>query len=212
VTVAGRPLVTWSLEAMRAAATVTVVVVAAPPGQEEELERLAGAAAGRPGEPGAFHPIVITGGAMRSASVGLALAEVPGQAEIVAVHDAARPLITGAQVDALVAALSDRPDADGVIAAAPVADTLKRVDPVGAIAATESRDGLWAAQTPQVFRAEALRRAHDRDAREVAAATDDATLVEARGGRVLVHRVDGPNVKVTTAGDLAVAEALLRER
>ena len=87
---------------MRAAEAVTVVVIAAPPGHEEELERIAGEVAGLPGEPGAFHPIVVTGGETRAASVGHALAEVPAQAEIVAVHDAARPLVDGRLVDALV--------------------------------------------------------------------------------------------------------------
>ncbi len=208
VEVAGRPLVSWSLEAMREATSVTVVVIAAPPGHEEELERLAGAAAGSPGEPGSFHPIVVSGGDTRAASVGHALAEVPAQAAVVAVHDAARPLVTGELVDALVARLGAEPDAAGVIAAAPIADTLKRVGEGSAITATEDRSGLWAAQTPQVFRADVLRAAHDRA--DAAAATDDAMLVEAEGGRVLAHAVDGPNLKVTTAADLAVAAALLR--
>ena len=189
-----------------------MVVIAAPSGHEQELERLAGSAVGRPDEAQGFHPIVVSGGATRAASVGHALAEVPARAEIVAVHDAARPLITAGLVDALVARLAGEPTAAGVIAAAPIADTLKRLADDGAIAATESRDGLWAAQTPQVFRAEALRSAHDREPAEVAAATDDAMLVEAGGGRILVEAVDGPNVKVTTTADLAVAEALLRGR
>jgi 2-C-methyl-D-erythritol 4-phosphate cytidylyltransferase len=202
--------VAWSLDAIRAAASVTVVVIAAPPGHEEELERLAGAAAGRPDEPGSFHPIVVSGGDTRAASVGHALAEVPAHAPVVAVHDAARPLVTGELIDALVARLGAEPDAAGVIAAAPVPDTLKRVGEGAAIERTEDRDGLWAAQTPQVFRADVLRAAHDRD--DASAATDDAMLVEAEGGRVLVHEVDGPNLKVTTPADLAVADALLRAR
>jgi 2-C-methyl-D-erythritol 4-phosphate cytidylyltransferase len=93
-----------------------------------------------------------------------------------------------------------------VIAAAPVADTLKQVGEGDVILATVDREGLWVAQTPQVFRADVLRAAHDGD---VSAATDDAALVEARGGRVLVHEVESANLKVTTRADLAVAEALL---
>ena len=205
VELAGHPLVAWSLAAMRASASVTVVVVAAPPGHEEELERIAGGIAGRPDEEGSFHPIVVTGGDSRATSVGHALAEVPAAAGIVAVHDAARPLITGELVDALVARLAGDESAAGVIAAAPVADTLKRVsgDQIGG---TVDRAGLWGAQTPQVFRADALRDAHDGD---VSAATDDAALVEAGGGTVLVHETDAPNLKVTTPADLHVAEALL---
>ena len=144
---------------MRAAASVTVVVIAAPPGHEQELERIAGAIAGRPDEPGAFHPIVVTGGETRAASVGHALAEVPAQAEIVAVHDAARPLVTGELVDALVARLAADAGAAGVIAAAPVADTIKRVGEGDAIVATESRDAaLGGADAAGVSRRGAARR------------------------------------------------------
>ncbi len=207
VELGGRPLVAWSLAAMRAAASVTVVVIAAPPGHEQELERIAGQIAGRPDEPGAFHPIVVGGGETRAASVGHALAEVPARAEIVAVHDAARPLVTGALVDALVARLAGDPDAAGVIAAAPVADTLKQVGEGDLIEGTRDREGLWAAQTPQVFRADVLRAVHDGD---TSAATDDAALVEAGGGRVLVHETGASNLKVTTPADLRLAEALLR--
>jgi 2-C-methyl-D-erythritol 4-phosphate cytidylyltransferase len=207
--VAGRPLVAWSLAAMRAAASVTVAVIAAPPGHEEELERIAGEIAGRPDEPGAFHPIVVTGGETRAASVGHALAEVPAQAEIVAVQDAARPLVTGQLVDELVGRLASDPKAAGVIAAARVADTLKQVGEGEAIEATVDRARLWAAQTPQVFRAGVLREAHDG---EVPAATDDAALVEAGGGRVLVHETGSPNLKVTTPADLRLVELLLAQR
>jgi 2-C-methyl-D-erythritol 4-phosphate cytidylyltransferase len=191
---------------MRASAAVTLVVIAGPPGHEEELERIAGEIAGRPDERGAFHPIVVTGGETRAASVGHALAEVPAQAGIVAVQDAARPLVTGTLVDALVARLAGDADAAGVIAAARVADTLKQVGEGHRIFATVDRAGLWAAETPQVFRADALREAHDGD---VPAATDDAALVEAGGGRVLVHETGSPNLKVTTPADLRLAELLL---
>lgn len=127
VPVAGRPLIAWSLEALRASASVTVVVIAAPHGHEPEIERVAGAVAGRPDAAGSLHPIVVTGGRTRAESVGLALAEVPARAELVAVHDAARPLIEPALVDLLVDRLAGNPEAAAVIAAAPVADTLKRV-------------------------------------------------------------------------------------
>jgi 2-C-methyl-D-erythritol 4-phosphate cytidylyltransferase len=212
IEVAGRPLIAWSLEAMRAAASVTVVVIAAPPGHEPELERLAGAIGGRPDEPGGFHAIVVVGGDSRAASVGHALAEVPARAEIVAVHDAARALLTSELVDRLVARLAGEPEAAGVIAAAPLTDTVKRVGEGGVIEATADRAGLWAAQTPQVFRADVLRAAHDGDPAVVAAATDDALLVEQGGGRVLIESVDGPNLKLTTPADLRLVEVLLRER
>jgi 2-C-methyl-D-erythritol 4-phosphate cytidylyltransferase len=97
-----------------------------------------------------------------------------------------------------------------VIAASPVADTLKQVGEGSVIEATRERAGLWAAQTPQVFRAEVLRAVHDGDPATVSGATDDASLVEAGGGRVLVHEVVAPNLKITTPADLRLVEALLR--
>jgi 2-C-methyl-D-erythritol 4-phosphate cytidylyltransferase len=212
VALGGRPLVAWSLAAMRVAASVTVVVIAAPQGHEEEMERIAGEIAGRPDEEGAFHPIVVTGGESRAASVGHALAEAPAQAQIVAVQDAARPLVTGQLVDELVERLVADSDAAGVIAAAPLTDTVKQVGEGGPIERTVDRRGLWAAQTPQVFRAEVLRAVHDGDPAGIAGATDDASLVEAGGGRVFVHRVDAPNLKVTTPADLRLAEAVLAGR
>lgn len=210
---AGRPLLAWSLAAFRAAPGVAVVVIAAPPGYEEMVERIAGEAGGAPGDPGAFHPIVVSGGDSRAASVGFALAEVPARAELVAVHDAARPLVTAELIEALLARVGDDPNAAGAIAAAPIADTVKRADgDPPRIVATEDRDRLWAAQTPQVFRAEALRAAHDADPAELAAATDDAMLVERTGGVVLIEPSSPQNVKVTTPADLRLAELLLAER
>jgi 2-C-methyl-D-erythritol 4-phosphate cytidylyltransferase len=192
---------------------VSVLVVAAPPGHEEEVERITGAIAGLPGERGAFHPIVVAGGATRAASVGLGLAELPGRIELVAVHDAARPLVTAELIERLISRLAGDPGAAGVIAAAPLTDTVKRVaDETGAIAATEDRTRLWAAQTPQVFRAEALRDAHGGDPDLVEAATDDAILIEGAGGRVLVEETRTENLKVTTRADLRLAELLLADR
>ncbi len=205
----GRPLVAWSLDAMRAAESVSVVVIAAPPGHERELERLAGVAAGRPGERDSFHPIVVTGGVTRAASVGHALAEVPAEAGVIVVHDAARPLTTGPLVDSLVARLGAEPDASGVIAATPISDTVKRVTDGRSIAATERRHTLWAAQTPQVFRAPSLRNAHEGEPARLAAATDDAMLVEQNGGLVLVEATPGPNPKITYEADVQLAELLL---
>jgi 2-C-methyl-D-erythritol 4-phosphate cytidylyltransferase len=157
------------------------------------------------------HTIVVTGGASRAVSVGLALAEAPASAEIVAVHDAARPLVTAELVETLVAKLEAEPRAAGVIAAAPLSDTVKRVDGL-TIVGSESREHLWRAQTPQVFRAAALRDAHDVDPETLAKATDDAMLVERGGGTVLVEPATAENPKVTTAADLKLAELLLAER
>jgi 2-C-methyl-D-erythritol 4-phosphate cytidylyltransferase len=157
----------------------------------------------------------VTGGASRSESVAAGLEHV--ETEIVAVHDAARPLVTPELIDGLVEALLSHPDAAAVIAAAPITDTVKRAgEPRSAgaatgasVAETLSRDHLWAAQTPQVFRTAALREALDTDAERIAAATDDAMLVEQAGGEVLLHPSPPANLKVTTPLDLRVAELLL---
>ena len=141
-------MLAWSVAAFAAAPTIGLIVVAAPPGAEEEVERIAAGAAG------ATHVIVVTGGAARAESVGLGLAEVPASAEIVAVHDAARPLVSVELIEALIARLGCEPAAAGVIAAEPVSDTIKQVEG-GRIVGTPDRSALWAAQTPQVFRAAA---------------------------------------------------------
>jgi len=195
--VAGRPLLAWSLAALEGAAAIGRVVVAAPPGHEEEIGAIAGGAP------------VIPGGASRSESVANALKEV--ESELVVVHDAARPLATPELFDAVVSELAKDADCDALIAAAPVADTLKRAQ-AGRVIETVSRSELWAVQTPQAFRAEALRNALEADPEALARATDDASLIEAAGGVVRIFRWDEPNLKVTTPADVAIAEALLRER
>lgn len=207
---AGRPLIEWSLAAMRAAPSVCSIVVARPPGHVHDLD----------GED--LH--VVDGGATRSQSVANALAAVG--TDLVAIHDAARPLVTPELVEAVIATLAADPDADGAIAATPVTDTIKRTPvrqmkdphPPGGqnasfrVAETVDRRSLWAAQTPQVFRVDALRRALAADPAEVEAATDEAMLIEATGGRVLIHPAPPENLKVTTPLDLRVAELFLRER
>ncbi len=203
---AGRRLVEWSLEAFAGADSVGVIVVALPPGHHAEL-----------GE----GVVTVAGGEHRSESVAAALEQV--ETELVAVHDAARPLVTAKLIDELVAELVSRSDAAAVIAAAPLTDTVKRArEPRPArgelsqagrtVAETVSRDCLWAAQTPQVFRTGALREALASDPRGVAAATDEAMLIELAGGTVLIHPSGPENLKVTTPLDLRVAELLLAER
>jgi 2-C-methyl-D-erythritol 4-phosphate cytidylyltransferase len=165
--------------------------------------------------------VAVLGGATRSESVAAGLSRV--ETDLVAVHDAARPLVTPDLIDELVAKLIDRPDAAAVIAAAPLTDTVKRAReprpakgdfPRGGptVAQTVSRDHLWAAQTPQVFRTAALREALNSDPQRIAAATDDAMLVEKAGGKVLLHPSPAENLKVTTSLDLRIAELLLDER
>jgi 2-C-methyl-D-erythritol 4-phosphate cytidylyltransferase len=202
VPLAGRPMVEWSVAALRAAAAVRSIVVACPPGHVHEL--------------GGGDLGVVEGGATRSQSVANALEAVG--TELVAIHDAARPLLTPQLVEAVVAALAADPEADGAIAATPVADTIKRAalaseegSPIE-VETTVDRGRLWAAQTPQVFRVDALRAALAGDPGAVRAATDEAMLVEASGGRVLIHAAPPENLKVTMPLDLRVAELLLAVR
>lgn len=205
---AGRAMVEWSVAACRAAASVRSIVVACPPGHIHEL---AGGDLG-----------VVDGGATRAESVRNALEAVG--TELVAIHDAARPLVTPELIEAVVATLVADPEAAGAIAATPVTDTVKQVSqpsraPFGGaesrkgarvVESTLDRGRLWAAQTPQVFRVEALREALEADPEAIAAATDEAMLVEAAGGRVLIHPSPAENLKVTTPLDLKLAESLLR--
>ena len=153
-------------------------------------------------------PDRVVGGASRSESVRLALETVP-DATVAVVHDAARPLVTAALVRACVDALDGL---EGAVAAAPVSDTVKEVNGDRMVTRTLDRASLWAIQTPQVFRADALRRAMDVDDAVLAAATDDSSLVEAAGGAVRLVDAPRENLKVTTALDLRVAEAILAGR
>jgi 2-C-methyl-D-erythritol 4-phosphate cytidylyltransferase len=202
----GVPLLVWSLRALASSRRVAAIVVVAPPqhlGETDAAVRSHGVGAS-----------VIPGGASRSESVAAGLEAIPADAEVVLVHDAARPLLSPDVVDAVLAAIDTAADADGAIAARPVADTLKRADgsEPPAIASTVDRSGLWAAETPQVFWTAALRGAvaAARVERRLADATDCASLVEAVGGRVRLVPLAGPNLKVTTPADLALAEVLLR--
>jgi 2-C-methyl-D-erythritol 4-phosphate cytidylyltransferase len=218
VPLAGRPMVEWAIAAFRAVEAVRSIVVACPPGHVHEL--------------GGHDLGVVDGGGTRSQSVSNALAAVG--TELVAIHDAARPLVTPELIEGVIATLMADPEAAGAIAAAPVVDTIKRAAPTASESAapqrlkgfdpyrvinpsivverTGDRGALWAAQTPQVFRVEALRRALEADPEQVAAATDEAMLIEAAGGRVLIHPAPPENLKVTTPLDLRVAALLLSER
>jgi 2-C-methyl-D-erythritol 4-phosphate cytidylyltransferase len=204
VPLAGKAMVEWSIAAFRAAPSVRSIVVACPPGHVHDL---AGGDVG-----------VVDGGATRAESVSNALAGVG--TELVAIHDAARPLVTPELIEEVVATLVAEPDAAGAIAATPVTDTIKRsatdaalatlkgMNAVRVVEQTIDRGLLWAAQTPQVFRVEALAA----DPERLAEATDEAMMVEAVGAKVLIHPSSPENLKVTTPLDLKLAELLLAER
>jgi 2-C-methyl-D-erythritol 4-phosphate cytidylyltransferase len=212
VSLAGRPMVEWSIDAFRACDSVGAIVVAAPPGHGGELN--------------ADDLTVLPGGASRAESVAKALAAV--ETDVVAIHDAARPLVTPQLIEDLVTLLQAHPDVPAAIPGTPLTDTVKRAAKVGSqsrsafpserkekadlvVGATLARGELWGAQTPQVFRTGVLRQALAA-AGGGDAATDEAMLVEQAGGRVLIHPSGAENLKVTTPLDLRVAEMLLAER
>ena len=151
----------------------------------------------------------MSGGDSRSASVRNAVLAAP-EASVYVVHDAARPLVTPELVRRCIDALE--PGVDGAIAAARMTDTVKQAGTDGRVMRTLDRSSLWRIQTPQVFRAGVLREALDRDPAALAAATDDASLVEEIGGSVHVVEAPPQNMKVTNESDLRVAEALLAGR
>lgn len=218
-TLGGRRVIDWAFDAV-AGASHGVVVVATPE-QVQLLREGPGALVGPDGDSGrSMDPglrrkdeaggtpaggrarvVVTAGGATRSESVRAGIAAVPDEAEVIVVHDAARPLATGALFTAVTSAVAA--GADGAVPVVPVTDTVRHTDNVPL-----DRSRLRAVQTPQAFRADALRRAHE----EAPEATDDATLVESTGGKLSLVDGEPDNLKITTPGDLGVAEALLAAR
>jgi 2-C-methyl-D-erythritol 4-phosphate cytidylyltransferase len=178
----GKRVVDWSLAAARASCAEVVLVV--PPDRAESPEA-------------ADH--VVVGGATRSESVRAGLAVIAPDASddtVVVVHDAARPFATRALFDAVIAAV--RAGADGAVPGLAITDTVKQVRGDGSVTATLDRSHLVTVQTPQAFRLPTLRAAH----REGGEATDDAALVEALGGRIVVVKGEVTNRKITTPADL----------
>lgn len=207
VLVGGRPMLEWSLDVLAASPLVDGVVVAlpGPPGAGRELHPVPAGSISR-----STAVVAVEGGAERSHSVRNALAAAPPGAELVLVHDAARPLLTDAIVADCIAALDD-PAVDAAIAAAPITDTVKEAGRDRVVQATLDRSRLWAVQTPQVFRRAALERVLAQPDDVLAAATDDASLIEAAGGRVVLVPCPRSNLKVTTPEDLRLAELLLAD-
>jgi 2-C-methyl-D-erythritol 4-phosphate cytidylyltransferase len=189
---AGRPVLEWSLESARRACAEVVLVLPAEHVRDDATTTWDA-------------DVVVAGGATRSASVRAGLNAVPDDADIIVVHDSARPLATPGLWRAVIDAVAG--GADGAIAATPVTDTVKEVGADGRLV-TLDRDRLVSVQTPQAFKAAVLRRAHS----AANDATDDAALVEAIGGQVVVVHGPSENLKVTSATDLIVAAALIGAR
>jgi len=199
---AGHPVASWSVRAASSVADGVVLVVPAP----GTYDTAVGDPAPRPGASGddaLGASCVVAGGSTRAESVRAGLAAVPSDADVIVVHDAARPLASPGLFAAVVEAVRAG-DADGVIPVVPVVDTLKRIVGGRSVGGVD-RDGLFAVQTPQAFAAGALRAAHAGGGES----TDDAGLLEAAGLTVAVVEGDPRNFKLTRPEDLTLAETLL---
>jgi 2-C-methyl-D-erythritol 4-phosphate cytidylyltransferase len=200
----GEPLVAHALRAARGAACVREVVLVMMP---EDVAALAETWGRTPAELGAAR--VVAGGAERWLSSRAGCAATEEASAVVLVHDAARALVTPALFEAVAAAARER---GAALAAAPVADTLKRADAEGRVAATVDREALWAAQTPQGARRELLLAAFAAWPEDAGLPTDEAMLLEAAGHAPTLVVSPAPNPKVTTPADLDLAAALLEAR
>jgi 2-C-methyl-D-erythritol 4-phosphate cytidylyltransferase len=203
LTICGLPILAWTLRALAASGQVDSVILVVPPGQEarcrtEILERC-----------GLTVDRLIPGGADRQASVYAGLATGPAETDVVLVHDGARPLVTPEIVHAAVQVAATE---GAAVVAVPVTDTIKMADADGRVAETPPRGRLWAAQTPQAFRAGWLREAHARALADGFRGTDDSSLVERIGHRVRLVPGSPENLKITTMADLVRAEQILQGR
>lgn len=200
---AGIPLLARTLQALRASGRVDSLILVVPPGHETRCrtEIL---------EPFGLHAdAVVPGGTDRQASVFAGLSRIPEGTDLVLVHDGARPFITDEVIQAAVNAAAL---VGAAVVAIPVTDTIKVAGPDGSVKETPERGRLWAAQTPQVFRAALLRDAHRRALQDGFRSTDDGALVERLGHPVQLVPGSPENLKITTTADLALADHILQAR
>ncbi|MFA5843777.1 MAG: 2-C-methyl-D-erythritol 4-phosphate cytidylyltransferase [Coriobacteriia bacterium] len=200
----GRPLVARTLEVFVGCDAVDAVVVVTHPDRVDEYRLACG--------PLADGVIFVSGGETRRMSVAAGLAAVGPDVATILVHDGARPLVTSRLIQSVVDELADHPEAVGAVVGHPASDTVKVVALDGVIVDTPDRSRLWVVQTPQVFRAVALREAMAAAEVDVFEGTDDASVVERAGGVVRVLEGPRDNLKVTTGEDLALVEAIIAFR
>ena len=203
IDLAGETIFAWTLKAAQSSPSIAWIGIMCQPIDRPDFEAIAQN----------LHltkPVVfIQGGDTRQASVYNGLQALPPEADRVLIHDGARCLVDPQLIDRCAAAVAA---GEAVIAAAPVTDTIKRVDAAGVITATPDRSELWGAQTPQGFAVEQLRQAHAQARREGWSVTDDASLFERLGWPVKVLESSPANIKITTPFDITIAEAVLAAR
>lgn len=206
VTLCGMPLMCWPLLALdRAPSIGHIVIVCSDERRGEVRDAVLTAVSLR-------HQVTLApAGATRQDSVYSGLQAVPSGYQMVAIHDAARPLVTTEDVETCIAALRNDPSLGGAICAARTTDTLKLVEGQ-TIVATPDRSYYWNALTPQVFRTATIRAAHRAARWDAYQGTDDASLIERRGGRVLCVETSRANIKVTVPEDYVIAQALMERR
>lgn len=194
---AGKPVLLRTLEAFAAAPSIDHIIIVGP---EERCVDLLERAWPKP-------VVRVDGGAERQDSMANGLAAVPAGTQVVAVHDAARPLIKPEEIDRVIAQALDF---GAAVLARPATDTLKRVDAEGFISSSIDRSEVWHMETPQAARFELLERACDAVKREHAVVTDEVSALQHIGVRVAVVAAAYPNLKITSPGDIEIAAALLR--
>ena len=207
VELCGLPIMAWSILAFDRAPSVGHIVVVCPHGRLDEVRRdvLTGLSL-------RCDVTLTLAGATRQDSVFSGLVAMPPEYDLVAIHDGARPLVEVDAIERCIATVRDDETLAGAILASRAIDTLKLTDAEGRILATPDRSNYWCAQTPQVFRARTIMAAHKAAVWDDFVGTDDASLVEHRGGRVRVVEAPRDNIKITVPEDLAVAEATLARR
>ena len=201
VEIAGRPVLTWSAESFDAVADVGLIVIVCPADRQEEYLK-------RAIDPFPFvTPVLVApAGPTRQESAFSGLEYVPEEFDFVVLHDGARPLVTPDLIQHTIAIVKGNLDCDGAVVAHPAIDTLKVVEN-GVIVGTPDRNVFWNAQTPQVFRSGIYRRAHAAALSDGFVGTDDSSLIERLGGRVLVVQGPRDNLKLTVPEDYKLLEA-----
>ncbi|MCH3925316.1 MAG: 2-C-methyl-D-erythritol 4-phosphate cytidylyltransferase [Atopobiaceae bacterium] len=206
VKLCGLPLVAWSVLAFDEAPSCAQIVVVCPPGRKAEM---ADAILGKVHIATALK--IVEGGATRQESSRLGVLAQDPKLAYTAIHDGARPLITGATIENALAHLRCAPELAGVVCAHPATDTLKIVDHE-MVMSTPDRSLFWAVQTPQIFRRQRIIMYHEAAAKEGYVGTDDASLAEHYGGAIRCVKSPRSNLKVTVPEDLSLAEAILDQR
>ncbi len=199
----GRPVFIRTLEMFINREDVIQTILVVPPSEMEEMKSKYGPNLGFMGVK------LVEGGDERWQSVGKGLVEVSAEAELIAVHDAVRPCVTEKMIDEV---FGEAAKSGAAILASPIFGTIKRVAESGVIDETVSRESLYEAQTPQVFKASLLKEVYSKLAEDGAQVTDDAQLVESVGQPVTVVKSDGTNIKITTKADMTLAGAIMKAR